>query len=97
MAAIVVDAAAFYLWNLATRSPAQLARDVAAARRPAAFARGVARLVGGFALLVIAFLIARPAFSTSRSFLFIQTGMLIAALVVENLIGPDIRGRRVRG
>ncbi len=93
--AIVLDACAFVVWDVGTRPPAQLVRDVTVSvRRPAALARGVVRFVAGFALLLIAFVIALPGFASARSFLFVQSGMLIAALVVENLIGPDLRRRR---
>ena len=95
--AILLDALAFIVWDVGTRPPTQLVRDVVAAlRRPDALARGVARLVTGFALVALAFLIARPGFATPRSFVFLQTGMLLAALVVENLIGPDMRRRAPR-
>ncbi len=94
--AIAFDALAFVVWDVGTRSPAQLLRDVAAAvPRPVIVVRGVLRFLAGAALLALAFAVARPGFPTSRSFMVIQTGMLIAALIVENLIGPDLR-RRVR-
>ena len=94
--AIAFDALAFIVWDVGTRPPSCLVRDVwSGLRRPSAFVSGVARVLAGLGLIVLAFVVARPGFTSSRSFMIIQTGMLIAALIVENLIGPDLR-RRVR-
>jgi hypothetical protein len=95
--AIAFDALAFVVWDVGTRAPVNLVRDIVAGfRRPTALVRGVVRFLAGAALLVLAFVVARPGFPTSRSFMVIQTGMLIAALIVENLIGPDLRRRARR-
>ncbi len=94
--AIVFDALAFVVWDVGTRPPLQLARDVSrGARIPAKLARGLVRFLVGCALLLLAAVVARPGMPTLRAFTLIETGMLIAALIVENLIGPDLR-RRVR-
>jgi len=95
--AIVFDALAFTVWDVGTRPPTQLARDVGRGIRTARLllVSGLVRFALGVALLVLAAEIARPAMPTLRAFMLIETGMLIAALLVENLIGPDLR-RRVR-
>ena len=94
--AIVFDALAFIVWDVGTRPPTDLARDLArGVRTPAVFARGFVRFFLGFALLLLAAIVARPAIPTLRAFTLIETGMLIAGLLVENLIGPDVR-RRLR-
>jgi hypothetical protein len=94
--AIVFNALAFIVWDVGTRPPLQLARDIArGARVPAVFLRGVMRFATGFALLLLAAVIARPGMPTLRAFTLIETGMLIAALLVEALVGPDLR-RRMR-
>ena len=94
--AIVFDALAFTIWDIGTRPPAQLAADVGrGVRTPKLFAQGLLRFALGVALLFLAAEIARAAMPTLRAFMLIETGMLIAALLVENLIGPDLR-RRVR-
>lgn len=95
--AIVFDALAFTIWDVGTRPPMRLIRDVArGARNRRALARGCLRFAIGLALLILAALIARPAMPTMRAFTVIETGMLIAALLVESLIGTDLRasGRR---
>jgi hypothetical protein len=62
-------------------------------RVPRSLARGLLRFVTGFALLLLAALIARPAIPTARAYTLIETGMLVVALLVEGLVGPDLRGR----
>jgi hypothetical protein len=95
-AAIVFDALAFTVWDVGTRPPTQLARDLArGVRSPTLLVRGLIRFALGVALLFLAATIARPAMPTLRTFMLIETGMLIAALLVENLVGPDLR-RRLR-
>jgi hypothetical protein len=94
--AIVLNGLAFIVWDVGTRPPLVLARDVGRGlRRPNAVARGFVRFVLGCALLLLAAIVARPAIPTVRAFTLLETGMLIAALLVENLIGPDVR-RRLR-
>ena len=93
-AAILFDAAAFIVWDIGTRPPLQLGRDLGGAlRSPWVAARGVLRFGVGLALLVLGARLALPALPTLRSFTLLETGMLIAALLVENLVGPDLRRR----
>jgi hypothetical protein len=92
--AIVFDALAFVVWNVGTRPPLTLLHDITAgARRPRVLLIGVARFLAGLGLLVLAGLIARPSTPSFRSFTFLETWMLIAALLVEMLIGNDLRIR----
>jgi hypothetical protein len=92
--AIVFDALAFTIWDIGTRPPLRLARDVAGGVRvPRVLVRGLVRFLIGFGLLILAALIARPAMPTARAFTLIETGMLVAALIVEQLVGPDLRRR----
>ena len=95
--AIVFNALAFTIWDVGTRPPMRLVRDVVAGtREPVSVARGAVRFAIGFALLVLAALIARPAMPTMRAFTVLETLMLIAALLVEALVGPDLRATRRR-
>ena len=90
--AILFDALAFVVWDVGTRPPLRLARDVArGVRVPRSLLRGTARFFAGAGLLVLAGVIARPAMPSLRAFTIIETGMLIAALLVEALIGGDLR------
>ena len=92
--AIVFDALAFTIWDVGTRPPLRLIRDVASGLRvPRVLAQGVLRFLIGFGLLFLAAVIAQPAMPTMRAFTLIETGMIVAALLVEQLVGPDLRGR----
>jgi hypothetical protein len=83
---IVLDALAFIVWDVGTRPPLRLWGD----------AFGMLRFIFGAALLFAAADVARPGMPTMRAFTFIETGMLVAALLVEQLVGPDLR-RQLRG
>ena len=92
--AIVFDALAFTVWDVGTRPPLRLIHDVRrGVRVPRVVVQGVLRFLIGLALLVLAAAVARPAMPTMRAFSFIETGMIVAALLVEQLVGPDLRGR----
>lgn len=94
--AIVFDALAFTVWDVGTRPPLTLAHDIArGVRLPRSLAAGTVRFLIGFGLLVLAAVIVMPSVRGLRTFTFIETGMLIAALLVEQLVGPDLR-RRMR-
>lgn len=92
--AIILDALAFTIWDVGTRPPLRLWRDMTrGARVRRSLARGILRFVTGFALLLLAALIARPAIPSARAYTLLETGMLAVALLVEGLIGPDLRRR----
>ena len=90
--AIVFDALAFTIWDVGTRPPLRLIHDVASGiRAPRVLVRGALRFAIGFGLLFLAAVVARPAMPTMRAFTLIETGMIVAALLVEQLVGPDLR------
>ncbi len=93
--AIVLDTAALLVWDVGTRSPLRLARDIRdGLRRPATIARGLARVaIGAFALLAAA-TVSAPVATRRIDFTIIECWALVTALVVEQLIGPDLRARR---
>ncbi|BDE05733.1 hypothetical protein WPS_10090 [Vulcanimicrobium alpinum] len=91
-ASIVLNALAFIVWDVGTRPPLRLLRDVAGGvRTPRLLLTGLLRFAAGAGLLVAAGVIARPGMPSQRAFTFIETGMLIAALLIETLIGADLR------
>ena len=95
--AIVFNALAFTIWDVGTRPPLRLVRDVAnGARVPRVFAQGLLRFLIGAGLLFLAAVVARPAMPTMRAFTLLETGMIVAALLVEQLVGPDLRRASVR-
>jgi hypothetical protein len=87
-AAIAADAAAFRLWNLASRSPARLLRDlVGGLSQPAAFAHGAARFAAGLALLTATAVLVFPVAIEGRTFMVLETWTLLTGLFVDGLIG----------
>ena len=93
--AILLDTAAFVVWDVGTRPPHVLARDAATAlRSPRDLVRGTLRFLVGLALLVLAVFVARPAIPTAEAFTVLETGMLIVALLVDALVGGELRARR---
>jgi hypothetical protein len=82
------------LWNLASRSPAQLARDISAGiTKPGTAASGVARGAGGLLLLAAAAVLLLPLAIGSRTYLILETWAVLTGLLVEQIIGPDLRRR----
>jgi hypothetical protein len=95
-AAIAVDTGAFVLWNLASRSPLRLARDVAAGvSRPAVALRAVVRFAGGLFLLAAGGVLLVPLSLQVRTFTILETWTVLTGLLVEQLIGADFRTRDV--
>lgn len=83
------------LWNLASRSPARLARDLTGGiSRPARAISAVARGAGGLFLLAAGALLLLPLALASRTYLILETWTMLTGLLVEQLIGPDLRRRR---
>jgi hypothetical protein len=98
--AIVLDALAFIVWDVGTRPPVRLIADVlAGVRRPGVLARGTLRFLTGFALLLLAGYVAQPAMPNAQTFTLLETVMIVAALLVEMLVGNDLRavGRNKTG
>jgi hypothetical protein len=84
----VADALAFLLWNLAARSPARLARDLAGGlRAPSVALRGFARFVAGLLLLASGAVLLIPISIETHTFVVLETWTLVTALLVEGLIG----------
>lgn len=93
-AAIVADTGAFMLWNLASRSPAQLARDVGAGlSRPAVIVRAVLRFATGVLFLAAGAALVLPLTIQVRTFTVLETLTVLTGLLVEQLIGADLRRR----
>jgi hypothetical protein len=93
-AAIVADAVAFLLWDLAARTPARLARDLATGLRgPAVALRGLARFIAGSLLLACGALVLVPISIETHTFLVLETWTLVTGLLVEALIGGSRAAR----
>jgi hypothetical protein len=82
------------LWNLASRSPAQLARDIAGGiSRPAVALRAVLRFVTGLLFLAAGAALVLPLTIQVRSFSVLETLTVLTGLLVEQLVGGDLRRR----
>jgi hypothetical protein len=70
-------------------------RDLAAgARRPAVAVRGLTRFTAGLLMLVAAAVLLVPLAIQIRTFTVLETWTVLTGLLVEQLIGPDLRRRR---
>ncbi len=93
----MLDACAFLVWNLASRSPAQLLRDLASGfSRPAVAGEGIVRALAGVLLLAAAAVALEAVSIGSRTYLILETWTVLTGLLVEQLIGPDVRAWRQR-
>lgn len=93
--AIMLDTAALVIWDIGTRSPLRLFADVRAARHDRrAVMRGFVRLAVGVVALIAAATVSAPLASRAADFTIIECWALVTALVVEQLLGPDLRARR---
>jgi hypothetical protein len=82
------------LWNLASRSPAQLARDVTGGiSRPVIAIRAIARFTGGLLFLALGAALVLPLTLQVRTFTVLETLTVLTGLLVEQLIGRDLRRR----
>ena len=93
--AILLDTAALLVWDIGTRSPGRLVRDIRdGLRRPSAIVRGIVRLAIGALALLAAATVSAPVATRAIDFTIIECWALVTALVIEQLIGPDLRARR---
>ncbi len=87
--AIGLDTVAFVIWNVGTRSPTALIRDV---RRNRAFFSGAVRALAGIVFMTAATVLVVPAaIEPSRDLVPALLLSLIPALAIELLVGDDLR------
>ena len=89
---------AFTVWNIGTRGPVRLFRDVATSRRSLNLVvRGLWRFVVGSAMIVAGsfLLLAMVNADIRREFGVLETIAILAGLALEMLLGPELR--RARG
>ncbi len=89
----MLEALALIVWNIGTRSPRALLRDVAAAaREPRALFAGLLSLVVGLVFVAAATVLILPALPDPDSELVpVEIFTFIVALGIELLIGEDVR------
>jgi hypothetical protein len=91
--AIVLEALALTVWNIGTRSPFTLLRDIARALRlrRGLFA-GFVSLIVGFVFTAAATVLMLPVLPDPQTELVpLEIFTFIAALAIEHLVGPDLR------
>ena len=92
--AIVCAAAGLMLWDVGTRSPGRVLAAILAARGDRRrLAAGILRFGAGalfFAVCALLVYLAIPP-AVFRWYTLVQTGILVAGLLVELLIGDDVR------
>jgi hypothetical protein len=93
--AILLDAAALIVWDIGTRSPVRLFADMRASMRHAsALMQGGVRLAIGALAIILAALVSAPVAIRPHDFTIVECWALVTALVLEQLVGPDLRARR---
>jgi hypothetical protein len=93
--AISLDTAALVIWDIGTRSPVRLVLDIRRGlQRKSSIGRGLLRFAAGTLALMLAAAISAPVVARSIDFTIIECWALVTALVLEQLVGPDLRARR---
>jgi hypothetical protein len=91
---ILLDTAALVIWDIGTRSPLRLVADVRAGLgERSTILVGLLRLTLGSIALVFGVAISAPVASRPADFSIVECWALVTALVLEQLLGPDLRGR----
>ena len=92
--AIVLDALGLIVWNVGTRSPLAVLRDIRRAvwgQARALFAGLVSLLVGTIFVTAAAVLLLPTVADPLNDFIPLQIFAFIIALLIEHLIGDDVR------
>lgn len=87
-------AAGLILWDIGTRSPGRAFADIAAARtHRQPVAPGIVRFIAGLVFLAVSVALVYLAVPAGlfRWYTVFQTGALLAGLLVELLVGDDVR------
>jgi hypothetical protein len=91
--AIALDTLAFSIWNIGTRSPATVLRDVRLRLRDrSTLATGALRGAIGFIFVAAGTILLWPAVADPASdFAATEIFAFLVALGLEHLVGPDVR------
>jgi hypothetical protein len=91
----LLDTAVLIVWDIGTRSPVRLIVDVRAGfRERSTVIRGLTRLAVGVIGLLAAATVSASVATRAADFTIIECWALVTALVIEQLVGPDLRARR---
>ena len=92
--AMLLDIAALVIWNIGTRSPVRVFLDVRAGlQHRSNVMRGCVRFITGALAVALAVSVSAPITGDGRSAGIIDSWELVTALIVEQLIGPDLRAQ----
>jgi hypothetical protein len=91
--AIVLSTLAFVVWNVGTRTPLEVLRDLRQGfRSPRVLFAGAVSVVVGFIFIVAATVLLVPAIADPASdFAPAEIFTFVVALAIEHLIGNDLR------
>ena len=90
--AILLNATALIIWDVGTRSPVRLVADIRAGARVSAVAlRGTIRFAAGLAALAGGVVIVGALVARQLDFTVLESWALVTALLIEQLVGPDLR------
>jgi hypothetical protein len=89
---IVLETLALVVWNVGTRPPWNMVRDVRASlRNPRALFAGIVSLAVGLIFVAAAVILLVPAVPNPSHFVPVEIFTLIVALAIESLVGNDLR------
>lgn len=91
--AIVLSTLAFVVWNVGTRTPLEVVRDIRQGlRSPRIVFAGVSSTVVGFIFIIAATILLVPAIADpAADFAPAEIFTFVVALAIEHLIGNDLR------
>jgi hypothetical protein len=90
--AIVLETLALAIWNIGTRSPAAVLRDVRRAREKRSIALGIASFLVGLTFVAAATVLLLPAVPNKLDLLVpTEIFTFLVALGLEYLVGDDLR------
>jgi hypothetical protein len=90
----VLFSIAFSVWNVGTRPPERLVADIRSGLRDRAILRrGLFHFFTGAIAIVVGFVVLEPTAARFHNRTLIESLPIVTALIVEQLIGPDLRAR----
>lgn len=91
---IALYAIGFAIWNVGTRPPLQLVRDIGNGfRNGSILRRGMFQFIGGVFAIGIGSFVMAPAIAHTHDEPVLASLTVLTALIVEQLVGPDLRAR----
>lgn len=90
----MLDATALIIWDIGTRPPRRLLTDMRVGMHDRTILLvGILRFLAGAIILALGVISAFPLVRHRGDFSIVQVWIMIAALVVEQIVGEDVRSR----